>query len=386
MIDFSLSDNDRIILDRVRSQALVCRRYARHYDEHEDEMVPDRLPESSEFASPFKGVDLREGEDTAHGVLRMMVAVEQAWGDYAVIMRRVGGGLGNLVLRASGTAAQQERWGDAMLSLAITEPGCGSDSKAIQTTAVLDGDEWVLDGEKIFVTMGCRCEGVVVAATTDRSAGYAGIHSFVVMRGTPGFEIGHREKKLGIRGDDTATMVFRGARIPRDHQLGEGEKGAGGFRGVMMGLNANRPAVAAAGLGIAQAMLDFTRESLASEGIEVDWRVGRQARSAVQQELIEIEADLEAALLDLLHAAWLADGSKWRPRETSIAKAKIGEVTRTATQRCLAILGGLGISRDHLAEKWFRDARVTDLYGGTGEIQRLIIARDILGYSSGELS
>ena len=274
--------------------------------------------------------------------------------------------------------------------MAITEPGCGSDSKAVQTTAVLDGDEWVLDGEKIFVTTGCRCDAVVVWATLDKRAGRAGIKSFIVFKGTPGFEVTHKEKKLGIRADDTAAMVFRDCRIPRDQLLGGDEtiakKGSGGFKGVMKTFNMTRPGVAALGLGIAQAALDFTRDELAVAGVEPSYEGGAHARSAIEQQLIEIEADIEAAMLDVLHAAWLSGEGQPNNDEASIAKAKGGEVARTATQRCLQILGGLGITRDYLPEKWFRDCRITDIYEGTGQIQRLIIARSILGYSSAELS
>ena len=386
MIDFTLTENDQRILDEIRRQSLVCRQYARYYDEHEDEFPPDRLPEAADFRNPYKVVDVPDDGDTPRRVLHMLVAACQAWGDYGVMMKRGQRALGNLVLDVAGTPEQQQRWGHLTLAIAITEPGCGSDAKTLRTSAVLDGDEWVLNGEKIFVTTGCRCDGIVAAATIDRSAGYRAIHPFVVLKGTPGFEVTHREKKLGIHADDTATMVFQDARIPRDQLLGGDEKSTGGFSAVMSALNATRPAVGIAGLGIAQAALDFTREQLALEGIEVEWSAGIRSRSAAQQALIEIEADIEAALLDMLYAAWLSDGSTWQRLETTIAKAKSGEVARSAVRRCLDLLGALGISHDYLVEKWFRDARITDLYGGTGEIQRLIIAREILGYSSAELS
>jgi acyl-CoA dehydrogenase len=231
---------------------------------------------------------------------------------------------------------------------------------------------------------------VVVWATLDRRAGRAGIKSFLVLRGTPGFLVTHKEKKLGIRSDDTAALVFRDCRVPRDQLLGLDEsiptEGAGGFRGVMKTFNMTRPGVAALGLGIAQAAFDFTRDELAREGIEIDYRRSPSARSAGEQRLLEIEADLEAAMLDVCHAAWLSSEGKPNNTEASIAKAKGGEVSRTATQRCLELLGALGQSRDHLVEKWFRDARITDIYEGTGQIQRLIIARDLLGYSSAELA
>jgi acyl-CoA dehydrogenase len=390
MIDFKLSETDEKILGAVREEALVCRKYARYFDEHEEEFAPAELPEAKDFKNPFALLAKRDELDSSMGVMSMLVTAGQTWGDYTVRMRRGTGGLGNAALRASGTPAQQNRWGGKTLAMAITEPGCGSDSKAVQTTAVLDGDHWVLNGEKIFVTTGCRAEGVVVWATIDKAAGRAGIKSFIVMKETPGFEVTHKEKKLGIRADDTAAYVFRDCRIPRDYLLGGDEsipkEGAGGFKGVMKTFNMTRPAVAAIGLGIAQAALDFTRDSLAAEGVEVDWNAGTHARSAAQQELIEIEADIEAAMLDVLHATWLSGESKPNNVEASISKAKGGEIARTATQRCLALLGSLGISQDFLLEKWFRDCRITDIYEGTGQIQRLIIARDILGYSAAELS
>ncbi|HTO55854.1 MAG TPA: acyl-CoA dehydrogenase family protein [Myxococcota bacterium] len=392
MIDFTLSEKDEKVLAAVREEALVCRKYARYYDEHEEEFAPDTLEEAKDFKNPFALLAKRDDLDSSMGVMSMLVTAGQTWGDYTVRMRRGTGGLGNAALRASGSPEQNSRWGSKTLAMAITEPGCGSDSKAVQTSAVLDAarNEWVLNGEKIFVTTGCRAEGVVVWATIDKAAGRAGIKSFIVMKGTPGFEVTHKEKKLGIRADDTAAYVFRDCRIPRDHLLGGDEsipkEGAGGFKGVMKTFNMTRPAVAAIGLGIAQAALDFTRDSLAAEGVEVDWNAGPHARSAAQQELIEIEADIEAAMLDVLHAVWLSGEAKPNNLEASISKAKGGEIARTATQRCLALLGSLGISQDHLLEKWFRDCRITDIYEGTGQIQRLIIARDILGYSAAELS
>ena len=392
MIDFELTESDRKILDHVRKEALVARSYARHYDEQEHEFPPDELPEAKSFPNIWSLFAGRTKEDTGMGVMSMLTAAGQTWGDYSVRMRRGKGGLGNAALRAAGTPAQQEKWKDLTLAMAITEPGCGSDPSMVQTTAVLDEktNEWILNGEKIFVTTGCRAEGVVVWATIDRNAGRAAIKSFLVLKGTPGFVVAHKEKKLGIRADDTAAYVFTNCRIPRDHLLGGDEtiakQGAGGFKGVMKTFNMTRPAVAAIGLGIAQAALDFTKDALAKEGVEVDWSAGVHARSAVQQKLVEIEADIEAAMLDVLHATWLSGESKPNNLEASISKAKGGEVARTATQRCLALLGSLGISQDFLIEKWFRDCRITDIYEGTGQIQRLIIARDILGYSAAELS
>ncbi len=391
MIDFNLTDNDQKILDYVHSEAVVARKYARYYDENEAEFPPEQLEEAKDYPGAWSFMGERTAEDSGGSVIGMLITMAENWGDYSVRMRKGRGvGLGNAALGASGTPEQRKKWRGLLLSMAITEPGCGSDPSRVQTLAVLDGDEWVINGEKIFVTTGCRAEGVVLWATIDKSAGRAGIKSFLVEKETPGFIVAHKEKKLGIRADDTAAYVFKDCRVPRENLLGGDEtipkQGAGGFRAVMKTFNMTRPSVAALGLGIAQAALDFTRDALAQEGIEVDWSAGKHGRSAIQQELIEIDADIEAAMLEVLHASWLSSEGQANNLEASIAKAKGGEVARTATQRCLAILGGFGSSREHLIEKWFRDCRITDIYEGTGEIQRLIIARDILGYSSAELS
>jgi acyl-CoA dehydrogenase len=330
-------------------------------------------------------------EDTGLGTMSMLISAAQSWGDYSVRMRRGKGGLGNAALRAAGTPEQQKKWAHLTLAMAITEPGCGSDPSRVQMTAVLDParDEWVLNGEKIFVTTGCRAEGVVVWATLDRSAGRAGIKSFLVEKGAPGFVVAGKEKKLGIRADDTAAYVFKDCRIPRGNLLGGNEEipkqSSGGFRGVMKTFNMTRPAVAAIGLGIAEAALDWTREQLAAAGIEVEYGPGLPAQPAAAQRFLELEALYDAAMLTVLRAAWLSDHGKPNNLESSICKAKAGAAVREITQGCIELLGPLGVSREHLLEKWFRDVRITDIYEGTGQIQRLIIARDILGYGRDEL-
>jgi acyl-CoA dehydrogenase len=390
MIDFELTENDRKVLSAVRREALVARNYARHYDENEHEFPPDELPEAKDFPPTFSLMAGRGPDDTTLGVMSMLMSAGQTWGDYSVRMRRGKGGLGNAALQAAGTPEQKKKWAHLTLAMAITEPGCGSDPSQVQTTAALDGDEWVLNGEKIFVTTGCRAEGVVVWATIDRSAGRAGIKSFLVEKGAPGFVVAHKEKKLGIRADDTAAYVFQDCRIPRGNLLGGDEtipkESSGGFRGVMKTFNMTRPAVAALGLGMAEAALDFTREQLREAGFDVDGYGGGLRQNAVVERFQRLEALHEAAMLTVLHAAWLGDHAKPNNLEASIAKAKGGAAVREITQGCIEILGPLGVSREHLLEKWFRDVRITDIYEGTGQIQHLIIARTILGYGRKELS
>jgi len=389
MIDFALSANDEKVLNAVRSEALVARKYARHYDENEHEFPPDKLAESKDHPSFVNLLGGRNGEDTSLATLTALIAMGQTWGDYSVRMRRQQGGLGNSALSAAGTDEQKAKWGHLTLAMAITEPGCGSDPSLVRTTATLDGDEWVLNGEKIFVTTGCRAEGVIVWATIDRAAGRAGIKSFLVEKGTPGFIVAHKEKKLGIRADDTAAYVFDNCRIPRQNLLGGDESvpkdGSGGFRGVMKTFNMTRPMVAAIGLGMAEAALDFTRDELQKAGIEIHYGPGLHGQSAAVEKFLRLEAAFEAAKLVTLRACWLADQKQPNNLESSVSKAKAGAAVREVTQGCIEILGPMGVSRDHLLEKWFRDVRITDIYEGTGEIQRLIMARTLLGYSREEL-
>jgi acyl-CoA dehydrogenase len=392
MIDFELTPTDRKILDHVRCEALVARRYARHYDENEHEFPPEQLPEAKDFPSVYSLFAERGPEDTSLPVLSMLIAAGQTWGDYSVRIRRDPGGLGNAALRAAGTPEQVEKWSSLTLAMAITEPGCGSDPSRVQTTAVLDEatGEWVLNGEKIFVTTGCRADGVVVWATIDKSAGRAGIKSFLVLKGAPGFVVAHKEKKLGIRADDTAAYVFQDCRIPRDHLLGLDEtipkQSSGGFKGVLKTFNMTRPAVSAAGLGMAEAALDFTREQLREAGLEIEYGSGIHGRSAAAERFLELEALFEAAKLTVLRAAWMSGEGQPNNLESSVCKAKTGTVVRQVTQGCIEILGPLAISREHLLEKWFRDVRITDIYEGTGEIQRMITARALLGYTRKELN
>lgn len=391
MIDFTLTETDQAHLARARAAALICRGYARQYDENEEELPPAKLPEADEFYANAPELPAPTPSDTSRPVMMALQTMIQHWGDYSIRLRRDGGGLGNAALSAAGTPEQQKKWGHLTLSMAITEPGCGSDPSRVATTAVLDEEtnEWVINGEKIFVTTGIRADAVVLWATLDKSAGRGGIKSFLVEKGTPGFDVPHKEKKLGIRADDTAAYVFRDCRIPRENLLGGDEsvqrKNSGGFRGVMKTFNMTRPMTAAFGHGIAQAAIDFTREQLESAGIAIDYTEGLATQPAAVEKLIRLEALHEASRLTTLHAMWLAGEGLPNNMESSICKAHAGSAVRTITQGCIEILGSMGISRDHLLEKWARDCRITDIYEGTGEIQRLIIARGLLDYTREDL-
>lgn len=390
MVDFSLNEKDREIVETIRKQGLVVRKYARYYDDHEEELPPGEFPEAKDFAHlPLMMMERIKGEGACSPtVFGILADLHQSWGDSMMTLKTYPFGLGNASLAAAGTEEQKQKWGNKLLAMANTEPGCGSDSKAIETTAVLNGDEWVLNGEKIFVTSGIRCEAVVVWATLDKTKGRGAIKAFVVDKGTPGFELSSKEKKMGIRASDTAAFVLKNCRIPRENLLGgdEGIKtGGGGFKGLMKTFNITRPMVAATGTGAAMACYDFAVEALQKEGVAVDWECGPQKRSATQQKMIEIESQIEAAVLATFRAAWLMDKGKPNNLESSISKAKGGDVCRNGAKLAIELLGAMGITHDQLVEKWYRDARITDIYEGTGEINRLVTARAILNYGSSDL-
>jgi acyl-CoA dehydrogenase len=397
MADFRFSDIDQQILDKVVEVGNSTSGFTRYYEDHEHETPPARLEGERGFEEVFPLFGQRKPDDTP--MMTLMMAVSIARGSTTGVVRGLGlampqgraSGLGNAALQSAGTPEQKAKWGDLFLSMSITEPGVGSDTKAIQTTARLDGDEWVINGDKIFVTDGVKCDGAIVWATIDKSAGRAGIKSFLVLKGTPGFNLVRQEKKLGIRASDTAAYAFVDCRVPRDALLGGDETvpkegGSAGYKGVMKTFNMTRPAVASGGVAKAKGALEFAKAEMAKEGVEVDWSKSFRNRSAVEQKLIEMEADTEAAALTVLRAAWLSDVKQPNNLESSVCKAKGGEVCRTIPQGAMDVLGGMSVSHDHLVEKFLRDGRISDIYEGTGQIQRLIIAREILGYSSEELT
>jgi len=275
--------------------------------------------------------------------------------------------------------------------MAITEPGAGSDTANISTTAVLDEKtkEWILNGEKILVTQGQSAvedsEGfVVVWATRDRKAGRAGIKSFLVDHHTPGMKVTKVEEKLGIRASDTASIVFEDCRIPYTNVLGDPEVKTG-FKGAMATFDATRPLVAASGIGVARAALDFVKEKLAENGIQIRYGLPRQKMTSIERDVIDMEIMVKSAWLMVIKAVWMADNRKPNALESSMSKVRAGDVSTKVTQKAVEILGPLGYNREFLVEKWFRDAKITDIYEGTGQINRLVVARQILGYSGAEL-
>ncbi len=408
MIDFSLSketENTRTMIHMMAESTM--RPIAREYDEREHEKPMEWL---NMMWTASKGmISLGDGEKKekkgerkpSERQIQTAVLIEElSWGDAGLYLSIPNSGLGGAAVMAAGTPEQRERflarfrhgepkWG----AMAITEPGCGSDSAAITTTAVHDGDQWVLNGTKIFCTSGLmaveKSEGfVVVWATVDKSAGRAGIKAFIVDHHTPGMTVAKVENKLGIRASDTAMLVFEDCRIPLDNILGspEVQQSTEGFKGVMATFDATRPIVAASAIGIGRAAVDFVREALAKEGVTIRYHVPLTRLTTVERDFMEMEANLQAARLLTWRASWMMDQGMHNSLEASMAKAKAGLAVTQVTQKAVELLGPLGYSRKLLLEKWMRDAKINDIFEGTQQINLLIIARRILGYSSRELS
>jgi len=232
---------------------------------------------------------------------------------------------------------------------------------------------------------------VVVWATVDKSAGRAGMKSFVVEAGTPGMRVEKLEKKLGIRASDTATIIFEDCRIPYENILGSPEvrkldkTKTAGFQKAMATFDATRPIVAAQALGVGRAALDFVKETLEKEGIEIRYGLPRNKLSALERDVMDMEAHYKAAKLLTLRAIWMLNQGQPNNLEASMAKAKTGLAVTRITQKAVELMGPLGYSRKYLLEKWMRDAKINDIFEGTGQINMLIVARRVLGYSRDQL-
>ncbi len=338
--------------------------------------------------------------------LNLMIMVEMlSWGDAGIYLCLPSPALGGSAIEAVGTNEQKIRlltrfaegdqpvWG----AMAMTEPGAGSDTSSIQTTAEFDEEhnEWVLNGEKIFCTSGGLALNesnglVIVWATVNRQAGRAGMKPFVVEAGTPGVKVVKAEKKHGIRASDTVAISFQNARVPADNILGSADLQASGenkgFKGAMATFDASRPLVAASALGPARAALEFTKEKLTEEGIEIRYDIPRHKLTAIQRDVLEMEAQLKAAYLLTLRAIAMLDEGIPNPLEASMAKVKAGKMGSWICHKAVEVLGPLGYSREWLVEKWMRDAKIAEIYEGTNQINTLIVARQILNYTRKELS
>jgi acyl-CoA dehydrogenase len=402
MINLETPKKHRQLVDQAHQVAMnMLRPISRKYDvaEHEYPKELDMLAAmidglSESGASEGAGAsgvrrDEEDGDKTVKNganLASVLSVAEMCWGDTGLLLSMPRQGLGNSAIASVANEEQLKRFEGTWAAMAITEPSFGSDSAAISTTAKLDGDHYVLNGEKIFVTSGERADSVVVWATLDKSLGRAAIKSFVVKQGTPGMKVERLEHKLGIRASDTAVISFTDCRVPAENLLGSPEVNVKeGFAGAMATFDNTRPLVAAMAIGCARASLDLTRELLEKAGVVIDYDRPAILQSAAAAKFLQMESDWEGARLLTMQAAWMADNRKPNSLEASMAKAKAGRVGSDITLSCVELASSVGYAETELLEKWARDSKILDIFEGTQQIQQLIVARRILGLSSAEL-
>jgi len=407
----------QFVLKTVAEEMMRSR--SRYFDEHEHEIPWDYIEFMHAAMKSIGAGSLAPNEkgngkggdsgkakrpSIAYQVLAAQIET-LAWGDVGMYLVTPGGSLGAAAVQAAGTTEQKEKFlarftsdKPTFAAMAMTEAGAGSDTSAIRTRAILDEKtrEWIINGEKIFVTGGDKSitnydklgKGyIVVWASIDPAAGRAGMRAFVIEGGTPGVCVTKLEDKLGIRVSDTAAISLQDVRVPFDHILGSPtvEKTTTGFKGAMATFDATRPLVSASGIGVARAALEFVKEKLLQSGVTLRYGLPRQKLTNLEREVMDMEIMLKSAWLMVIKAVWMADNKKPNALESSMCKVKAGDVTTRITQKAVEIMGPLGYSREFLLEKWFRDAKITDIYEGTGQINRLVVARQILSYSGSEL-
>ena len=392
---------EAVIEKAHQGAAEMLRPISRKYDvtEHAYPVELDTLATLFEGISEantisFAGTEaFRDSDDGPKGNINggnmsaLLNALEISWGDIALLLSVPRQGLGNAAISGVATDEQLERLGkNVWAAMAITEPSFGSDSAAVSTTAVLDGDEYVINGEKIFVTAGSRATHIVVWATLDKSKGRAAIKSFIVPREHPGVTVERLEHKLGIKASDTAVIRFDNARIPKENLLGDPEIHVEkGFAGVMETFDNTRPIVAAMAVGVARAALEELRTILTDAGVEISYDKPTHAQSAAAAEFLRMEADWEAGYLLTVRSAWQADNAIPNSKEASMGKAKAARVASDITLKAVELAGTAGYSEQTLLEKWARDSKILDIFEGTQQIQQLVVARRLLGLSSTEL-
>jgi alkylation response protein AidB-like acyl-CoA dehydrogenase len=392
-MDFALNDFQREHKEKVRrfSREVIRPVAAKH--DREESTPWEVIKQAREWG--LQGLEHMQqmGEDP-DGQFGVITAEELHWGCAGIALAISGSGLAAAGLAASGTPEQIAEWvpqcfgiGDdiALGAYAVTEPQAGSDVKSLKTTAKLEGDEWVLNGTKIFITNGGIADVHVVVAVVDPELGHRGQASFVIGKDTPGLRQGNKESKIGIRASHTAEVVLEDCRIPVEQLLGgmdklnaklerarNGQKA--GSSNALATFEMTRPIVGASALGIAQAAYEWTLEYLAHETVDGGKPALQQQR--IQQVLADVATEIEAARLLVQRASWMGrNGIPMTGGQGSMSKLKAGDVTMWATTTLMDLVGPYAQTTDCPLEKWFRDAKIYQIFEGTAQVQRLVISR-----------
>jgi acyl-CoA dehydrogenase len=396
-MDFQLSEDHLTTQKWVHEFAeREIRPAAPHYDESEEFPWPV-LKKASEVGLYGLEFYMETLAADPTGLMLPICLEETCWGCAGISLSIWGSALPLATLAYSGTQEQLTKWAPLMFgtpddpklgALCVTEPNAGSDVSALRTTAKRDGDEWVLNGQKIFITNGGVASVYVVVATVDPQLGHRGQAAFVIGPDTPGIRPGKKEKKLGIRASDTSEVLLEDCRIPLENVVGGIDKleaklekarangAASGKSAALKTFEVTRPSVAAQAIGIARAAYEFAldyakeREAFGRPIIE---------NQGIAFKLADMAMEIDAARLLTYRAAWLTRNGTFERAEGSMSKLKAGEVAVWVTEQAVQILGGYGYIKDFPVEKWYRDAKIYTIFEGTSEIQRIVISRALVG-------
>jgi acyl-CoA dehydrogenase len=385
MVSFELLDEERLVQQVAHDFAKKeIRPVAAYYDERE-ETPYDLIKKGAAigFGVSREGGLLDEGSSS---LVPSILAEELSWGCAGIALAINSSGLAAAAIAATGSAEQRTRWlaeiaSDAetvkLGAMCLTEPDAGSDVANIQTTAARDGDDYILNGEKRYITNGGIADVNVVFATEDRSKGWGGLGAYVVPKGTPGLEAGTTWRKMGIRASHTANVVFNNCRIPAENKLGggggSGESSGPGALGALMTLERTRPVVGAYALGIGRAAYEYALD-YAKERVQFGRPIIKN--QGVSFMLADMAMAVDSARLMIWRAAWMAGANApYLQAEGSMAKCFASDMAMKVTVDGLQVLGGQGYMRDHPMEKWVRDAKIFQIFEGTNQIQRLVIGR-----------
>ena len=391
-MEFRLTDEQLAFQDHCHAFARDVMRPAAPLHDREQSVPYEVVREAR--ARGLHGLELLQKMATdADGMMSVIYAEELHWGCAGIALAISASSLAAAGIASSGTPEQIGRWvpqcfgvGDEIRfgAYAVTEAGAGSDVRSLRTTARREGDEWVINGSKVFISNGGIADVTVVVATVDPALGHRGQASFIVEKDTPGFSMGKKEDKLGIRASQTAELVFEDVRIPLDHLLGgldkleaklerarQGQKG--GSSNALATFEVTRPLVGASALGIARAAYEWTLDWLAGRSDENGLLLDQQR---VQQVLADVATEIDAARLLVQRAAWMGrNGVPMSGGQGSMSKLKAGDVAMWATTTLMDLVGPDASLADHPLEKWFRDAKIYQLFEGTAQVQRLVISR-----------
>jgi acyl-CoA dehydrogenase len=383
-VDFRLTDEQQEWQQYCRrfSEEVIRPVAAKH--DREQSVPWDAIREARRWKLSGLEYIQKMGSDP-QGLLGVIYAEELHWGCAGIALAISASGLAAAGIASSGTPEQIARWvpecygtGDDLKlgAYAVTEAGAGSDVKSLRTTAKLDGDEWILNGTKVFISNGGIADVTVVVATVDPELGHRGQASFVVPKETPGFSQGKKEDKLGIRASQTAEVVLEDVRIPVDYLLGGMDKLNKKLERARSGQSTGRASgalVGASALGIAQAAYEWTLGYLEDK---VEDGVPLMEQQRVQQVLADVATEIEAARLLVWRAAWMGrNGVPMTGGQGSMSKLKAGDVTMWATTTLMDLVGSYAQSTECPLEKWFRDAKIYQIFEGTAQVQRLVVSR-----------